>query len=110
MGRPSALVIGGSLGGLFAANLLRTIGWQVALSENGWVSTVLMHIGLRDHGLSILNTQAAVQLGVVYNYLVFMILPIYVALGCAAVFVLPQFAENVSDEYSQWDGKTNSAT
>ena len=45
-----------------------------------WVSTVLVHIGLRDHGLSILNTQAAVQLGVVYNYLVFMILPIYVAL------------------------------
>ena len=30
---PKALVIGGSLGGLFAANLLRTIGWQVQVFE-----------------------------------------------------------------------------
>jgi 2-polyprenyl-6-methoxyphenol hydroxylase-like FAD-dependent oxidoreductase len=33
MDRPRALVIGGSLGGLFAANLLRTIGWEVAVFE-----------------------------------------------------------------------------
>jgi 2-polyprenyl-6-methoxyphenol hydroxylase-like FAD-dependent oxidoreductase len=31
--RPRALVIGGSLGGLFAANLLRAIGWEVAVFE-----------------------------------------------------------------------------
>ena len=31
MAQPRALVIGGSVGGLFAANLLRTIGWDVAL-------------------------------------------------------------------------------
>jgi 2-polyprenyl-6-methoxyphenol hydroxylase-like FAD-dependent oxidoreductase len=33
MDRPRALVIGGSLGGLFAANLLRSIGWDVAVFE-----------------------------------------------------------------------------
>ena len=33
MNRPRALVIGGSLSGLFAANLLRTIGWDVAVFE-----------------------------------------------------------------------------
>jgi 2-polyprenyl-6-methoxyphenol hydroxylase-like FAD-dependent oxidoreductase len=33
MDQPRALVIGGSLGGLFAANLLRTIGWDVAVFE-----------------------------------------------------------------------------
>jgi 2-polyprenyl-6-methoxyphenol hydroxylase-like FAD-dependent oxidoreductase len=33
MDRPRALVIGGSLGGLFAANLLRAIGWEVAIFE-----------------------------------------------------------------------------
>lgn len=33
MDRPRALVIGGSVGGLFAANLLRTIGWEVAVFE-----------------------------------------------------------------------------
>ena len=33
MARPLALVIGGSVGGLFAANLLRTIGWDVTVFE-----------------------------------------------------------------------------
>ena len=33
MDRPRALIVGGSLGGLFAANLLRTIGWDVAIFE-----------------------------------------------------------------------------
>ncbi|TGD90766.1 ABC transporter permease [Mycolicibacterium sp. CH28] len=60
--------------------LLRTIGWQVALSDNGWIVTVLTKLHLIDDGLGFLNTQGAVQLGLVYNYLVFMILPIYVAL------------------------------
>ena len=33
MSRPRALIIGGSVGGLFAANLLRTIGWDVRVFE-----------------------------------------------------------------------------
>ena len=33
MNRPRALVIGGSLSGLFTANLLRTIGWDVEVFE-----------------------------------------------------------------------------
>jgi 2-polyprenyl-6-methoxyphenol hydroxylase-like FAD-dependent oxidoreductase len=33
MDRPRALIIGGSLGGLFAANLLRAVGWDVAIFE-----------------------------------------------------------------------------
>jgi 2-polyprenyl-6-methoxyphenol hydroxylase-like FAD-dependent oxidoreductase len=60
--RPRALVIGGSLAGLFAANLLRTIGWDVAvfersrgdLSDRGAglgaqpeLFAVMRHIGIR---------------------------------------------------------------
>lgn len=33
MGKPRALIIGGSLAGLFTGNLLRTIGWDVAIFE-----------------------------------------------------------------------------
>src|SRR5258708_521305 len=33
MGKPRALIIGGSLAGLFTSNLLRTIGWDVAIFE-----------------------------------------------------------------------------
>ena len=62
MDRPRALVIGGSLAGLFAANLLRTIGWDVVvfersrgdLSDRGAglgtqpeLFAVMRHIGIR---------------------------------------------------------------
>jgi spermidine/putrescine transport system permease protein len=59
--------------------LVRTIGWQIILSPQGWLSTTLQDIGLRDTALSVLYTRGAVQLGVVYNYLPLMILPIFVA-------------------------------
>jgi spermidine/putrescine transport system permease protein len=59
--------------------LVRTLGWAIILSPQGWVSTTLQDIGLRDTALSVLYTRGAVQLGVVYNYLPLMILPIYVA-------------------------------
>jgi spermidine/putrescine transport system permease protein len=60
--------------------LLRTIGWQIILSGDGWLSKSLLAGGLISHPLQILSTREAVQIGVVYNYLIFMILPIYVVL------------------------------
>jgi len=59
--------------------LIRTIGWSIILSPNGWLSTWLQDIGLRHSPISVLYTRSAVQLGVVYNYLPLMILPLYVA-------------------------------
>jgi len=59
--------------------LVRTLGWTVVLSPDGWVSGLLQDIGLRDDPLAVLYTRGAVQLGVVYNYLALMILPVYVA-------------------------------
>jgi spermidine/putrescine transport system permease protein len=59
--------------------LVRTIGWQVILSPEGWASTLLQSIGLIDGPLAILYTRTAVVIGVVYNYLPLMILPLFVA-------------------------------
>lgn len=59
--------------------LVRTIGWQVILSPEGWVSTALQTIGLLNGPISFLYTREAVLLGVVYNYLPLMILPLFVA-------------------------------
>ena len=59
--------------------LVRTIGWQLILAPNGAVSGFLQDIGLRDAPLSVLYTQTGVQIGVVYNYLPLMILPLFVA-------------------------------
>jgi spermidine/putrescine transport system permease protein len=60
--------------------LVRTIGWQISLSPTGFVSKLLQWANLTDGPLHVLYTSAAVQLGVVYNYLPLMILPLYVAL------------------------------
>lgn len=57
--------------------LVRTIGWQVILAPEGWASQAAQAIGLPP--FDILYTRAAVLLGVVYNYLPLMILPLYVA-------------------------------
>ncbi len=58
--------------------LLRTLAWQTLLEKNGVINSVLqaMHLPL----LSIINTPYAIILGMVYNFLPFMVLPIYNAL------------------------------
>lgn len=57
--------------------LVRTIGWQIILAPNGWLSGILEAVGVGP--LEILYTRSAVLLGVVYNYLPLMILPLFVA-------------------------------
>jgi len=67
--------------------LLRTYSWMSILENNGLLNRLFQSIGLIDlynniFGTSLtffpmLNTQGAVVLGMVYNYLPFMILPIY---------------------------------
>lgn len=59
--------------------LVRTIGWQIIIAPEGWLSSVLQAVGLLDGPLDLLYTRTAVLLGVVYNYLPLMILPLFVA-------------------------------
>lgn len=58
--------------------LLRTYAWVTLLSDNGVINSILEKFGLP--GLNIMYTQPAVILGMVYNFLPFMILPIYTIL------------------------------
>ena len=58
--------------------LLRTMAWQVLLERNGVINIILKNLGLPI--LDIINTPSAVVLGMVYDYLPFMVLPIYNAL------------------------------
>lgn len=55
--------------------LLRTYAWMTLLGNNGLINYVLGLMGLGPFKL--INTQGAVVLGMVYNYLPFMILPLY---------------------------------
>lgn len=55
--------------------LLRTIAWQNILEKNGVINMLLGAVGLPK--LNIINTPAAIVLGMVYDFLPFMIIPIY---------------------------------
>lgn len=55
--------------------LLRTYAWQALLDNNGIINTLLGYVGLGP--FKMLNTQGAVVLGMLYNYIPYMILPLY---------------------------------
>ncbi|NLL70753.1 MAG: ABC transporter permease [Epulopiscium sp.] len=55
--------------------LLRTYAWLTLLEKNGLINVLLQKIGLNP--IHILYTNQAVVLGMVYNFLPFMVLPIY---------------------------------
>jgi spermidine/putrescine transport system permease protein len=64
----------------FVSFVLRTISWQFFLSDNGLLLGPLKHLGLVPSDFHILATSYAVVGGLTYNYLPFMVLPLYVAL------------------------------
>jgi spermidine/putrescine transport system permease protein len=55
--------------------LLRTLAWQTLLEKNGVINTILGFLHLPSQNL--INTPGAIVLGMVYNFLPFMVLPIY---------------------------------
>ncbi len=59
--------------------LLRTIAWMSLLEDNGLINTLLVAIGLPR--MRLMYNSQAVLLGMVYNYLPFMVFPIYNALS-----------------------------
>ncbi|MEB8388840.1 ABC transporter permease subunit [Rhodobacteraceae bacterium KMM 6894] len=60
--------------------LIRVYSWVGILSNEGYLNQFLLGIGVISEPLTILNTNTAVYIGIVYTYLPFMILPIYSAL------------------------------
>jgi putrescine transport system permease protein len=60
--------------------LIRVYAWRGVLAENGILNQVLRWSGWVDHPGTILGTEWAVHLGIVYAYLPFMVLPLYAML------------------------------
>ena len=59
--------------------LIRTVSLKFLIRDNGPLNESLMAIGLISDPLPLVNTNLAVQLGLFYSYLPFMVLPIYAA-------------------------------
>jgi spermidine/putrescine transport system permease protein len=64
----------------FVSYVLRTVAWQQILSDNGWVVARLRDVGLLSDNGRLLASRTAVIAGITYNFLPFMILPLYVSL------------------------------
>ena len=65
----------------FTSFLIRTISWQILLGDEGPVLAFFKHVlGILPLDFSILYSPVAVIAGLTYNFLPFMILPLYVAL------------------------------
>jgi spermidine/putrescine transport system permease protein len=64
----------------FITYLIRTLSWQTILADSSVVVNVLQFVGLLGEDGRLLATTAAVIAGITYNFLPFMILPLYASL------------------------------
>jgi spermidine/putrescine transport system permease protein len=64
----------------FVTYLIRTLSWETILSDSGFVSDTLRTLGLLSDGGRLLDTTFSVLAGITYNFLPFMILPLYASL------------------------------
>ena len=64
----------------FTPFLIRTLSWRFVLADNGIILGTLKDFGLLAESTHVLATPFAVLAGMTYNFLPFMLLPVYVAL------------------------------
>ncbi|WP_369148477.1 ABC transporter permease [Streptomyces sp. R44] len=79
-GRYKNVLIAAIVVPFFANYLVRMYGWSVVLSDDGPLLRALRAIGLADGGTRILQTGTGVVAGLVYGFVVFMIIPLYAAM------------------------------
>jgi spermidine/putrescine transport system permease protein len=95
-GRYKNLILGLVILPFFVTFLIRTIAWKTILADEGWVVQGLGAIGLLPSEGRLLSTGWAVIGGLIYNWIIFMILPLYVSLEK----IDPRLLEASRDLYS----------
>jgi spermidine/putrescine transport system permease protein len=80
----------------FTSFIIRTLAWKLILADTGFVLGSLKDIGILDAGFRLLATPISVISGLTYNFLPFMVLPLYVALEK----VDPRLVEAANDLYA----------
>jgi spermidine/putrescine transport system permease protein len=85
----------------FTSFLVRTLAWKLILADNGWVVNALQWLHVLGPEGRLLATPIAVVAGLTYNFLPFMVLPLYASLEK----IDPQLLEASRDLYaSPWKG------
>jgi spermidine/putrescine transport system permease protein len=95
-GRYKNLILGLVILPFFVTFLIRTLAWKTILADEGWVVQALGAVGLLPSEGRLLSTGWAVIGGLIYNWIIFMILPLYVSLEK----IDPRLLEASKDLYS----------
>jgi spermidine/putrescine transport system permease protein len=80
----------------FTAFVIRTLNWRLILADNGFVLGTLKQLGVLEPAFQLIATPVAVISGLTYNFLPFMVLPLYVALDK----IDPRLIEAATDLYA----------
>ena len=95
-GRYKNFLLGLVIVPFFVTFLVRTLAWKTILADDGWLVDVLGRVGMLPSEGRLLSTSWAVVGGLVYNFLPFMVLPLYVSLEKLD----PRLIEAARDLYS----------
>jgi spermidine/putrescine transport system permease protein len=79
-GRWKNLMLIAVIAPFFTSFLVRTLAWKTILSDNGWLVGVLRDVHILGADGRLLATPIAVVAGLTYNFLPFMVLPLYASL------------------------------
>ncbi|NYJ03291.1 spermidine/putrescine transport system permease protein [Nocardioides thalensis] len=95
VGRWKTLLLVLVIAPFFTSFLVRTLSWQLILADDGWLVDALQWMGIvRGEGL--LYTDFSVIMGLAYNFLPFMVLPLFASIDK----IDPRLIEASSDLYS----------
>jgi spermidine/putrescine transport system permease protein len=81
---------------LLVSFLVRTLAWKIILADQGFVVEALKAVGILPQSGRLLATSWAVVAGLMYNYLPFMVLPLYASLEK----ISPELIEAAHDLYA----------
>jgi spermidine/putrescine transport system permease protein len=95
-GRWRSLMLVAVIAPFFTSFLVRTLSWKLLLSDNGFIVGLAQALPFAGEDFRLLATPAAVITGLTYNFLPFMVLPLYASLEK----VDPRLIEAASDLYA----------
>jgi spermidine/putrescine transport system permease protein len=80
----------------FTSFLVRTLSWKLILADDGWIVNTLQFLHILGEDGRLLATPVAVVAGLTYNFLPFMVLPLFASIDK----IDPRLIEASSDLYS----------
>jgi len=86
----------------FTSFLVRTLAWKSILADNGFVVQSMQAVGLLDANGRLLATSAAVIAGLTYNFLPFMVLPLYASLEKIDLRLIEAGSDLYANSFTAW--------